>query len=237
MIAAVSVLRAMRYCYYFTYVPVSAEAQYTGAAGAHFTYKSDFSLGELGVLDKAYWVVSPHLISGFHRIEDGVLRVESDSRYQVGFGMNWKSPTYEKGDWEPWLPVFWNYHVDAAFVKPDGDIPRLVIENWIAIETGISITAMVWYQHGSLMCSYGAFPNDGGYSVLLGQFALSNEFNVTIDADYKARNMVVDWNNHKYNVPLQIERIGTIQKPFTHFQITLMEPGAIYIKSLAVKLF
>lgn len=98
----------------------------------------------------------------------------------------------------------------------------------------MSITAMVWYQHGSLMYSYGGYPNEGGYWILLDQFALPNEFNVTIDADYKAMSMTINWNNHRYNVPLQIERVGTIPKPFTHFQITLMEHGVIYVKSLKV---
>ena len=237
VIIVVSVSRAMRYSYYFSYVPVSAETLYISSAETSYIYESRFSVGELGVLDISYWVVDPQLISGAHYIEDGMLKIESDNRYQVGFGMKWKSPTYEKGDWEPWLPVFWKYHVDATFVKPEGDIACLVIENWIALETGESITAMVWYRHGSLMCSYGAFPNDGGYTVLLGQFALPSEFDVTIDADYKARSMVIDWNNHNYNVPLQIERIGPIPKPFTHFQITLMEPGIIYIKNLKVVLF
>jgi hypothetical protein len=95
---------------------------------------------------------------------------------------------------------------------------------------------MVWYQHGSLMYSYGAYPNDYSYGVLLGQFGLPNEFNATINADYRARRMMIDWDGHSYNVPLQIEKIGTIAKPFTHFQITLMEPGTIYAKDLKVVL-
>jgi hypothetical protein len=33
---------------------------------------------------------------------------------------------------------------------------------------------------------------------------------------------------------LQIERVGAIAKPFTHFQITLMEPGTVYVKNLKV---
>jgi hypothetical protein len=120
----------------------------------------------------------------------------------------------------------------VTFVKPE--VQWFIVENWIAWENGMGITAMVWYQHGSLMYSYGGYPNEGGYWILLGQFSLPKEFNVTIDADYKAMRMTINWNNHRYNVPLQIERVGTIPKPFTHFQITLMDPGSIYVKSLKV---
>jgi hypothetical protein len=52
------------------------------------------------------------------------------------------------------------------------------------------------------MYSYGGFPYDAGYAVLLGQFNLPSEFNVTIDADYRARSMIIDWSNHTYSVPL-----------------------------------
>jgi hypothetical protein len=160
-----------------------------------------------------------------------MLKIVSNGLYQVGFGMNWTSSQLD-----PWLPLFWHYHVDATFVRASGEIPCLVVENWVALETGKSFTAMVWYQHGSLMYSYGAFPNEGGNAVSLGRFALPGEFNVTISADYGAKNMRINWNDHKFDVPLQIERIGTIPKPFTHFQITLAEPGTTYIKNLRVVL-
>jgi hypothetical protein len=205
------------------------------AQGA-YTYESRFSQGELGVINRSYWVPDPQLISGAYYIEDGMLKIESNNRFQVGFGMNWKSPTYqagwEDGGWTPWLPLYSKYHCEVTFAKPE--VQWFAVENWIAWENGMSITAMVWYQHGNLMYSYGAFPNQGGYTVVLGRFSLPNEFNVTIDADYKAMNMTINWDNHIYNVPLWIEGIGTIPKPFTHFQITLMEPGTIYVKNLKV---
>jgi hypothetical protein len=78
---------------------------------------------------------------------------------------------------------------------------------------------------------------NSGYGVLLGRFTLPSEFNVSVNADYKTRSLFIDWSGHKYNVPLQIERVATIPKPFTHFQITLMEPGTIYVKNLEVILF
>lgn len=221
---------------YYSLSPPFVEMPYTVTAGKPYVYESNFAAGQLGVLNTSYWIVDPQLISGTFCIENGMLKIESNNRYQVGFGMNWKSPTYEKGDCEPWLPVFWKYHAEATFVEPEGEIPKLVVENWIACEAGKSITAMVWYEHGSLMYSYGAFPNDGGHGILLDQFGLPNEFNVTISADYIARRIMIDWNGHRYNVPLQIERIGTIAKPFTHFQITLTEPGTIYLKRLEVVL-
>jgi hypothetical protein len=233
LIAMVSMISALTY---YTLSPASVEMPYPVSADASYVYESKFPQGELGVLNASYWVVDPQLISGIHYIENGLLKIESNNRYQVGFGMNWKSSTYEKGDWEPWLPLFWKYHVDATFVRSEEEIPILVVENWIAWETGKSITAMVWYQNGSLMYSYGAFPDDHGYGVLLGQFALLNDFNVTVDADYRAKSMTVDWSNHRYVVPLQIERIGTIPRPFTHFQITLMGPGTVYVKNLKVVL-
>jgi hypothetical protein len=201
-----------------------------------YTYTSQFSQGELGVLNRSYWVVDPQLISGTYYIQDGMLKIESNNRFQVGFGMNWKAPSYEagwqNGSWMPWLPLYSKYHCEVTFVKPQ--VQYFVVENWIAWENGMSITAMVWYQHGSLIYSYGAFPNRGGYPVVLGRFSLPTEFNVTIDADYQTMNMTINWDNHTYNVPLQIEGIGTIPKPFTHFQITLMEPGTIYVEKLNV---
>jgi hypothetical protein len=133
------------------------------------------------------------------------------------------------------LPVFWKYHAEVTFVEgTDRDAPMLVVENWIAWDSGMSMTAMVWYQHGALMYSYGAFPQDSGYGVLLDRFTLPSEFNVAVDADYRAKTMTIDWGGHRHDVPLQIERIGTIAKPFTHFQITLMEPSTVYVKKLKV---
>jgi hypothetical protein len=221
-----------RYSSYFTREPV--EAAYAATFETTYTYESRFSLGEPGVLNTSYWVVDPQLISGTHYIENGMLKIESNNRYQVGFGMMWKSPTYEKGDCDPWLPIYWRYHAEVTFVRPEGEISLLVVENWIAWETGKSLTAMVWYQHGNLMYSYGGFPNDHGIGVLLGRFDLPREFNVTVDADYKAKSITIDWYDHRYRLPLQIERVGNVAKPFTHFQISLMEPGTIYLKSLKV---
>jgi hypothetical protein len=231
LIAMVSMISALTY---YTLSPASVEMVNPVSTGTSYVYESRFLQSVLGVLNESYWVVDPQLISGTHYLEKGMLKIESNNRYQVGFGMKWNSPTYEKGDWEPWLPVFWKYHAEVAFVKPEGEIRTLVVENWIAWETGKSLTAMVWYNRGSLMYSYGAFPNDYSYGVLLGQFGLPNEFNVTINADYIARRIMIDWDGHRYNVPLQIEKIGAIAKPFTHFQITLMEPGTIYVKNLKV---
>jgi hypothetical protein len=233
LIAMISMISALTYD---TLSPVSVEIVDGISTGTSYVYESRFPQGELGVLNASYWVVDPQLISGTHYIENGMLKIESNDRYQVGFGMKWNSPTYEKGDWEPWLPVFWKYHAEVTFVKPEGEIPTLVVENWIAWETGKSLTAMVWYRHGSLMYSYGAFPNDYSYGVLLGQFTLPSEFNVTVNADYGKRSMMIDWSGHSYNVPLQIERIGAIPKPFTHFQISLMEPGIIYLENLKLVL-
>lgn len=220
---------------YWSLSPASVSMPYTVSVGTQYVYESRFSLGELGVLNTSYWVVDPQLISGSDYLENGMLKIVSNNRYQIGIGGNWTAPTYE-GGFVPWLPLFWKYDVNVNFVEPEGEIPTLIVENWIAWENGKGITAMVWYQHGNLMYSYGDFPKDGGTAVPLGQFTLPNEFNVTIDADYKAESMTIDWNNYRYSVPLQIERIGTIPKPFTHFQITLMEPGTIYVKSLKVVL-
>jgi len=233
LIAMVSMISALTY---YTLSPASVKIVDAVSTGTSYVYESGFPQGELGVLNASYWVVDPQLISGTHYIENGMLKIESNNRYQVGFGMKWSSPTYEKGDCQPWLPVFWKYHADVTFVKPEGEIPTLVVENWIALEKGKSLTAMVWYQQGSLMYSYGAFPGNYSYGVLLGQFTLPNEFNVTINADYKARSMGIYWSDHRYNVPLQIEKIGSISKPFTHFQITLMGPGTIGVKYLKVAL-
>lgn len=233
LIAMVSMISALTY---YTLSPASVKIVDAIPTGTSYVYQSGFQQGEMGVLNASYWVVDPQLISGTHYIENGMLKIESDNRYQMGFGAKWNSPTYKKGDFEPWLPVFWKYHVEVTFVEPEGKIPTLVVENWIAWETGMSITAMVWYQRGSLMYSYGAFPNDYSYGILLGQFGLPNEFNATINADYKARRMMINWDGHSYNVPLQIEKIGSITKPFTHFQITLIEPGTIYIKNLKILL-
>lgn len=235
--ATVTILYMTRYSSYPSRGLSSGELPpYKVTAETAFTYESDFPQGNLGVLNASYWVVDPELISGTSYIENGMLKIGSNNRYQVGFGMNWKAPTYragwENGSWMPWLPLFWKYHCEVTLVKPE--VQWLILENWIAWENGKSITAMVWYQHGSLMYSYGGFPNDGGTPVTLGQFTLPNEFSVTVDADYRAGSMTIDWSNHRYNVPLQIERIGTIPKPFTHFQITLMEPGIIYVKYLRV---
>lgn len=230
----ISASYATRYSSYISHGQVQTGTQYAGSAETPYTYEFDFHQEELGVLNRSYWVAKPQLFSGAHYVENGMLKIESDNCYQVGFGMDWKSPTYEKGDWEPWLPLYWKYHCEATFEKPE--VQWLVVENWIAWENGKSITAMVWYQDGSLKYSYGGFPDDGGTAVTLGQFTLSNVFNVTIDADYKTESLTIDWSNHKYSVPLQIERIGTIPKPFTHFQITLMEPGTIYVKDLKVTL-
>lgn len=223
--------------YYSLSLPF-VEIPYTvSGSSARYVYESDFAAGELGALNTSYWVVDPLLVSGTHYIENGMLKIESNSRYQIGFGMKWISPTYEKGDCEPWLPVFWRYHLDAIFAGlKGGEIPTLIIENWIACETGKSITAMIWYQHGNLMYSYGAFPNDLSYGILLGHFIVASEFTVTVNADYWKRSMTVDWSGHSYSVPLQVERIGAIPRPFTHFQITLMEPGAVLIKNLQVVL-
>jgi hypothetical protein len=232
MIAGVSSLYTVRYSYSLTHPPVETSLM----TNDPYMYESKFSEGEVGVLNRSYWVVDPELISGAYYIENGMLKIESNNRLQVGFGMNWKAPSYEagweNGSWMPWLPLYWNYHCEVTFVKPE--VQWFVVENWIAWENGKSLTAMVWYQHGSLMYSYGAFPKDGGFAFVLGQFDLPSEFNVTIDANYRAEKMAIDWANHIYEVPMQIEPIGTIPKPFTHFQITLMEPGTIYLKKLDV---
>jgi hypothetical protein len=232
LIAMVSMISALTY---YTLSPASVKIVDAVSTGTSYVCDSRFPQGELGVLNASYWVGDPQLISGTHYIENGMLKIESNSRYQVGFGMKWDSPTYEKGDWEPWLPVFWKYHAEVTFVEgTDGEAPMLVVENWIAWDTGVSMTAMVWYQHGALMYSYGAFPQDHGYGIMLDRFTLRSEFKVTVDADYRARSMTVDWSGHRHNVPLQIERVGAIAKPFTHFQITLMEPGTVYVKNLKV---
>ena len=235
-VASIIIVSMMSALTYWSLSPASVELPYTITSSEPYVYESNFTAGELGVLNESYWVGSPELISGSFYIENGLLKIVSNNRYQIGFGANWTSPTYESDDWQPWLPVFWKYYADVTFAEPEGEIPTLIVENWIACEGGKSITAMVWYKHGSLFYSYGRFPNDLGYGVLLGQFGLPSEFNVTINADYRARSMNVDWDNHKYSVPLQIERIGNVTKPFTHFQITLMEPGMIFIKNLDVTL-
>lgn len=232
LVAMVSIIGVMTH---YALSPASVGLPNTVSADSSYVYESRFLQGELGVLNTSYWVVDPQLISGSLYIENGMLKIESNDRYQIGFGMKWNSPTYEKGDFEPWLPVFWKYHAEVTFVEGTGaEAPMLVVENWIAWDTGMSMTAMVWYQDGTLMYSYGAFPQDHGYGVLLDRFTLPSEFNVTVDADYRAKSMTIDWSGHRYNVPLQIERIGAIAKPFTHFQITLMEPSTVYVKNLMV---
>jgi len=234
IIVILSAFYTTRYEYSFNHPTVEASCAFS--AEDPYTYDSQFPEGELGVLNTSYWVADPELISGAFNIENGMLKIESNNRYQVGFGMNWKAPTYqdgwENGSWMPWLPLYWNYHCEVTFVEPE--VQWFVVENWIAWENGKSLTAMVWYEHGSLMYSYGAFPNNGGFAFVLGRFDLPSEFNVTIDANYIAEKMTIDWASHRYEVPMQIEPIGTIPKPFTHFQITLMEPGTIYIKKLKV---
>ena len=228
-----SVLFTTRYDFSFTHSPI--EASYASSSDDPYVYQSEFSKGELGVLNTSYWLAGPQLVSGSFSIENGMLKIVSNDRYQVGFGMYWKSPTYENDDWEPWLPLYWKYHSELTIVQQNGTaFPFLIVENWIAWENGEGLTAMVLYQQGTLSYSYGGFPNEGGYFIPLDQFTVPSVFNVTISADYKAMSMEIDWSGHTYNVPMQIERIGTIPKPFTHFQITLMEPGVIYVKNLEV---
>lgn len=227
--ATILVMPAIMYCYYTAHAPVPVDIPYTISQEPPYIYESRFPQGELGVLDASYFISDPLSSSGTYCLENGMLKIVSNNRYQVGFGIHWKS------GFEPWLPLYWKAHIEVTFVNSrDSEVPWLVVENWITWETGKSITAMVWYQDGNLMYSYGAFPNDGASALALNKFTLPNEFNVTVDADYRARSMTVNWNNYQYNVPLQLERDGPIPKPFTHFQITLMEPGTIYVKNLKI---
>jgi hypothetical protein len=217
-------------------VAIIAVAGITFSSSASYVYESHFDQGQIGVLAESYWVGQPELILGNYSFENGMLKLFSGNRFQVGFGATWSTPTYVNNDWTAWLPVYWKYHSETTFQKPVGiaDIPWLIVENWIAYGSGQSLTAMVWYKHGALEYSYGAFPSYGGYVITLGNFSLSDTFTVVIDADYKAQTMRIDWAGHVYNVFLSIEPVGWIQKSFTHFQITLIEPGTVYVKSLKV---
>lgn len=216
---------------------VIAVAGYAGfSSTATYVYESHFDSGQMGVLAESYWVWDPQYIQGNFSFESGMLKLLSGNRFQVGFGNTWLTPTYLSNDWQPWLPVYWKYHSETVFQKPTGisDLPWLIVENWIAFGSGNSYTAMVWYKHGALEYSIGAFPNYGGYAITLGNFSLPDTFTVVIDADYKAETMRINWADHIYNVFLQVEGVGWIPKSFTHFQISLMEPGTVYIKTLKV---
>ena len=209
--------------------------QTPSSEGPSYVYQSHFDQGQMGVLDLAYWVPNPELFSGSASFVDGMLQLTSNNRFQVGFGANWPSPTYLKGDWIPWLPVYWKYHSDTTFVI--SSFPNtLVVENWIAYKSHYSYTAMVWYEQGKLVYSYGngAGNAEGGTPVTLGTFTLPTEFRVIIDTDYKAQRMHINWAGHEYNVYMNIEPIGAIPTPFTHFQITLWGTGTVSIKNLYV---
>jgi hypothetical protein len=204
--------------------------------GPSYIYQSQFDQGLMGVLGVSYWVNNPELFSGSATLINGMLQLTTNNRFQVGFGAYWPSPTYLKGDWIPWLPVYWKYHSDTTFVI--SSFPAtLVVENWIAYHSYDSYTAMVWYQGGTLYYSYGNGAGNavGGTPVTLGTFTLPNEFRVIIDADYKAEIMHINWAGHVFRVYLNVEPIGAIPTPFTHFQITVFGTGTLFIKNLCVE--
>jgi hypothetical protein len=104
IITTIAVTSLVSYCFYNLQVPVSVGMPYIVSVGTPFTYESEFPQEKLGVLNTSNWVADPQLISGTHYIESGMLKIVSNSRYQVEFGIKWKSPTYFNNDWEPWLP-------------------------------------------------------------------------------------------------------------------------------------
>jgi len=84
VIALIAMTSMISVLTYYNLSPTIVEIPYAASAAAPYVYQSNFTARKLGVLNTPYWVVDPQLISGTCYIEDGMLKIESNNRYQVG---------------------------------------------------------------------------------------------------------------------------------------------------------